>query len=170
MSHAREFEAVLRETQSVVRAYIAGMGVALDRVDDLAQETYLEYYKGMERRPSGTEPIQWLKGIARNLCLNHFRKSKRAAERHLEAVAVLLERTPSAVERGGAPERLGDCLERLEGRSRELVELRYEASLPSDAIGAKLGMTSLAVRTALVRIRTALRDCLERGAAEGAAS
>ena len=72
-----DFEAVLRETQSVIRAYIAGMGVSLDTVDDLAQEVYLEFYKTGDRRPDGLESIRCLKGIAKNLCLNHFRRSKR---------------------------------------------------------------------------------------------
>src|SRR5579859_6100417 len=98
MGDSVRFEAILRETQSVIRAYIAGMGVPLDSIDDLAQEVYLEFYKGAERRPEDVEPIRWLKGIAKNLCLNYFRKSKRKAEQHLEAVAVLLERLACPLE------------------------------------------------------------------------
>ena len=72
MDEALDFESVLRDTQSVLRAYIAGMGVPLDVVDDLAQDVYLEYYRGRNRRPLDVEPIRWLKGIAKNLCLNYY--------------------------------------------------------------------------------------------------
>ncbi len=170
MNDTRKFEAVLRETQSVLRAYIAGMGVPLDTVDDIAQEVYLEYYKGSGRQPGDVEPIRWLKGIARNLCMNYFRRSKRKAEQHLEAVAALLERIPSAIESTREPASLDGCLEKLAGRSRQMVALRYESGLSSDAIGRQVGLTGEAVRIALLRIRAALRDCLERRPAEGSAS
>jgi len=167
MSDAPDFESVLRETQSVLRAYIAGMGVPLDVVDDLAQDVYLEYYRGRERQPPDVEPVRWLKGIARNLCLNHFRRSKRRAEQHLEAVAELLERVSSPLESVPEPGGLDRCLDQLPGRSREMIASRYRDGKTSEAIGRSLGLTSEAVRITLLRIRAALRDCLERRLAPG---
>ncbi len=170
MGDSGDFESVLRETQSVIRAYIAGMGVPLDTIDDLAQEVYLEFYKGAERKPADVEPVRWLKGIAKNLCLNYFRKSKRKAEQHLEAVAVLLERLTCPLEDVGDPESLDRCLEQLPPRSRELIALRYEENLESAAIGRRLKLSPEAVRITLLRIRTVLRDCLGRRLArEGSA-
>jgi RNA polymerase sigma-70 factor, ECF subfamily len=167
MDEALDFESVLRDTQSVLRAYIAGMGVPLDVVDDLAQDVYLEYYRGRNRRPVDVEPIRWLKGIAKNLCLNYFRRSKRRAEQHLEAVAALLERVSSPLESLHEPAQLDGCLERLPGRSREMIHARYRDGKSSEAIGRSLGMTPEAVRIGLLRIRTSLRDCLERRIAPG---
>jgi RNA polymerase sigma-70 factor (ECF subfamily) len=166
MGNQAEFETVLRETQSVIRAYIAGMGVPLDTTDDLAQEVYLEYYKAGGRRPGDVEPIRWLKGIARNLCLNYFRKNKRKAEQHLEAVAVLLERLSCPIDDVREPEVLDGCLEKLPSRSRELIALRYEAGMESAAIGKRLGLSPEAVRITLLRIRNVLRDCLGRRIAQ----
>jgi len=154
MDEAQEFEAVLRETQSVLRAYIAGMGVPLDVVDDLAQDVYLEYYR-------------WLKGIAKNLCLNYFRRSKRSAAQQHEAMAALLERVSSTLESLHEPVPLDGCLERLPERSREMINARYRDGKSSEAIGRSLGMTPEAVRIGLLRIRAALRDCLERRVAPG---
>jgi RNA polymerase sigma-70 factor (ECF subfamily) len=160
------FEAILRETQGVIRAYIAGMGVPLDTIDDIAQEVYLEFYKGRDRRPGDVEPIRWLKGIARNLCLNYFRKNKRKAEQHLEAVAVLLERLSCPIDNVREPEVLDGCLEKLPSRSRELIALRYEEGMESAAIGRRLGLSPEAVRITLLRIRNVLRDCLGRRIAQ----
>jgi RNA polymerase sigma-70 factor (ECF subfamily) len=162
MGDSVEFERILRETQSVIRAYIAGMGVPLDSIDDLAQEVYLEFYKGSGRRPADVLPIRWLKGIAKNLCLNYFRKSKRKADQHLEALAVLLERLECPLEDLPGAETLDLCLEKLPPRSRELVALRYEENLESAAIGLRLGLSPEAVRITLLRIRSVLRDCLGR--------
>jgi RNA polymerase sigma-70 factor (ECF subfamily) len=165
MGDIGEFEKVLRETQSVVRAYIAGMGTPLDLVDDLAQDVYMEYYRGTARRPAEVEPIRWLKGIAKNLCMNHFRKSKRAAALHQEAMAELLEREDVDRE-PPLPGALDACLEKLPGRSREMIGLRYREGMESAAIGEAVGLSSSAVRIALLRIRSALRECLDRRPAE----
>jgi RNA polymerase sigma-70 factor (ECF subfamily) len=162
MENQAEFESVLRETQSVIRAYIAGMGVPLDTIDDLAQEVYLEFYKSGGRRPGDVEPIRWLKGIARNLCLNYFRRNKRKAEQQMEAVAVLLEKLSCSLDQVREPEMLDGCLEKLPGRSRELIALRYEEGMESAAIGKRLGISPEAVRITLLRIRSVLRDCLGR--------
>lgn len=166
MSTRSDFETVLRETQSVVRAYIAGMGIPLDTVDDLAQEVYLEFYKGLDRIPADVEPIRWLKGIAKNLCLNHFRKSKRKAEQHQEAIAVLLERVNCPIENVSRPEMLDGCLDKLPDRSREMILLRYEEGMESPDIGKRLGLSPEAVRITLLRIRTVLRECLGRRLAQ----
>lgn len=166
MGDSADFESILRETQSVIRAYIAGMGVPLDGIDDIAQEVYLEFYKGRDRRPADVEPVRWLKGIAKNLCLNFFRKSKRKAEQHLEAVAVLLERLDCPLEEVREADRLDGCLEKLPPRSRELIALRYEENLESAAIGKRLKLSPEAVRITLLRIRTVLRECLGRRLAQ----
>jgi RNA polymerase sigma-70 factor (ECF subfamily) len=170
MTTDAEFEAILHETQSVIRAYIAGMGVRLDTVDDIAQEVYLEFHRGRDRRPKDVEPIRWLKGIARNLCMNHFRESKRRSEQHLEAVAALLERLPCPFEDVGFPDPLEGCLDALPGRSRELVALRYGEGMESSRIGERLGMSAEAVRVTLLRIRSVLRECLERRLGEEGSS
>jgi RNA polymerase sigma-70 factor (ECF subfamily) len=160
------FEAILRETQGVIRAYIAGMGVPLDTIDDIAQEVYLEFYKGRDRRPGDVEPIRWLKGIAKNLSMNYFRKSKRKAEQHLEAVAVLLERIDCPTETLREVGSLDGCLDKLPPRSREMIALRYEENLESAEIGKRLKLSPEAVRITLLRIRTVLRECLGRRMAE----
>lgn len=169
MSASGEFERILNETQSVIRAYIAGMGVPLDTVDDLAQEVYVEFYKGRDRRPADVEPIRWLKGIAKNLSLNYFRKSRREAEQKMEAVAELLERIPEPLKAVENPAQLDGCLEKLPGRSRQMVALRYVDGLESSDIGEQVGLSAEAVRIALLRIRGVLRECLERGLAREAA-
>ena len=94
-----DFDVVLRETQSHVRAYIAGMGVPRHDVDDIAQDVYVELYRFSDRIPPDVPPKQWLKGIARNLCLNYFRRTSRRQRLHREALLQIFldaERTSDA--------------------------------------------------------------------------
>jgi RNA polymerase sigma-70 factor (ECF subfamily) len=60
---------------------------------------------------------------------------------------------------------LRGCLGQLEGRARELCELRYVRDLKPAAIAQSVGMTANSVAKALQRIREQLRACVERKSA-----
>ncbi len=58
---------------------------------------------------------------------------------------------------------LRDCLTRIEGRARELCELRYVSRiLKPAAIAEQVGMTANSVAKTLQRIRDQLRECIDR--------
>ncbi|MCZ7645696.1 MAG: sigma-70 family RNA polymerase sigma factor [Planctomycetota bacterium] len=159
---------ILEATQSHLRAYIAGLGANPSDVDDLAQDVYLELYRDMDRMPEGLEPIRWLKGIARNLCLSRFRReSRRRDARLLE----LMDRTagrfedPVALEEAVA--KLRECLARLNERQRELITLRYAEGLGSSALAERFALSVEAVRVTLFRLRGRLKDCITQGLGRG---
>ena len=168
-----DFDVVVHETQSHLRAYIAGMGVPRHDVDDLAQDVYVELYRCMDRIPPDATVKQWLKGIARNLCLNYFRRTSRRGRLHREALAEMLadltyEPKTNWFE-GAVETALEKCFEKLPKESRKMVKLRYQDELPSQTIAEQIGSTSEAIRVALFRIRGALKDCIAaRMAGEGA--
>lgn len=160
----QRFEQILRDTHLQVRAYISGLGVSLHDVDDVAQEVYLELYADIKRMPAGIKPIRWLKGIARNLCLNHFRKEKRAANQQLEALAELLHRTTASLDAfqsgDGILDVLNACIGKLSAKNRKLIALFYEKGNNSRTIGQMWDVRSDAIRATLVRIRSVLKDCI----------
>jgi RNA polymerase sigma-70 factor (ECF subfamily) len=161
---ALDFDAILQETQAHLRAYIAGMGVPRHDVDDLAQDVYVELYRCQDRIPKEVTVRQWLKGIARNLCLNYFRRTTRRGRLHREALAEMLvdltyEPKPHWFD-GAVQSALQKCFERLPKESRKMVKLRYEEELPSQTIAERLCSTAEAIRVALFRIRGALKECI----------
>lgn len=164
-----DFNAILRDTQVQIRAYIAGMGVAPHEVDDLAQEVYLQLYLQPERLPADVAPVRWLKGIARNLCLNHFRKTSRRGRLHREALAELLSRcdqSKTSSDNGAVlRDALDGCIQKLPNKSRRLLELKYKQELTCDAVAETMESTGQAIRVALFRARAALRDCINRSLA-----
>ncbi|MFW6151933.1 MAG: sigma-70 family RNA polymerase sigma factor [Verrucomicrobiota bacterium] len=165
-----KFEQILSESQHMVRAYIAGLGVSSDEVDDIAQEVYVAFYKGMHKMPEDTIPIRWLKGIARNLCMNHFRKTKRKQARRYEAIAELLSEAETSGEPSlfaGAFESLKVCLQKLSESSRKLISLKYEKNLNAQEISRVVDMKAGAVRMAMLRIRESLRECIQDNMSRG---
>jgi RNA polymerase sigma-70 factor (ECF subfamily) len=161
-----DFETILRETQPRLRAYIAGMGIASHEVDDVAQDVYLELYRGLDRVPVGVAPERWLKGIARNLCLNHIRRNARRGRMHREAITEILAQTQWKGDEPGMHDLVQQALERcytkLPDQSRRMLVMRYESDLPSADIATAFESTTEAIRVALYRIRAKLKDCISR--------
>ena len=164
-----DFDAIVRDTQAHIRAYIAGLGVPRHDVDDIAQDVYVELYRFANRLPANIPPKQWLKGIARNLCMNYFRRTSRRQRLQREALVEIFLRaerkeSPSLSE-GPVRLALDGCCEKLSAESQRLLALRYELELPSHQIAERLQSTAEAVRIALFRIRTALKACIGKSLA-----
>jgi RNA polymerase sigma-70 factor, ECF subfamily len=165
-SEPLDFQTILWRTQSHVRAFIAGMGASAHEVDDIAQDVFLELYRNFDKLPADVAPEAWLKGIARNVCLSHFRRSARRARLHRAALAELLMETQSRIERpmaeGAVGSALQQCVERLAPGQRQLLELRYQHELTSEVIAERVKSTAVAVRMTLSRVRAALKECVSR--------
>jgi RNA polymerase sigma-70 factor (ECF subfamily) len=161
-----DFDAILRNTHHRIRAYIAGMGVAAHEVDDIAQDVYLEFYRHLDKVPDDVAPQRWLKGIARNVCLNHIRRTARRGRLEREALAEILAETETETHRhateGTLALALEECRRKLPEESRRLLELRYRDDLSAAAIGLALEKTAEAIRVMLFRIRAALKSCVAR--------
>jgi RNA polymerase sigma-70 factor (ECF subfamily) len=169
-----DFDAVVHETQAHIRAYIAGLGVPRHDVDDIAQDVYVELYRFSDRIPPEIPPKQWLKGIARNLCMNYFRRTSRRQRLQREALIEIFlqaEREQTTVlSEGPVRQALDGCCEKLSPESQRLLALRYGEELPSHQIAERVHSTAEAVRIALFRIRTALKACIGKSLAlEGGA-
>ncbi|MFT5524839.1 MAG: RNA polymerase sigma-70 factor (ECF subfamily) [Pirellulaceae bacterium] len=161
-----DFDGILRSTQRRIRAYIAGMGIAAYEVDDVAQDVYVEFYKNIRKVPDDVEPERWLKGIARNICLNYIRKNARRGRLHREAITSLLaaaeESQSSQLHGGPIHTALDNCFEKLPEKNKQLLQMKYEKDLPSETIAAQLQKTAEAIRVSLHRIRANLRECIRR--------
>jgi RNA polymerase sigma-70 factor (ECF subfamily) len=57
---------------------------------------------------------------------------------------------------------LEGCIDRVQGRPRKLLEMRYVRELTPSAIATMTGMNANAVSVMLHRARRMLRECIER--------
>jgi len=171
-SQPLDYDDIVRDTSPNIRAYIAGMGVPRHDVDDVAQDVYVELYRFFDRMPAEVQPRQWLKGIARNLCLNYFRRNSRRSRLQREALVEIFLRAEqegeASLNEGPVRHALDGCYEKLPQQSRKMLALKYEQELPSATIAEKMKSTAEAIRVALFRIRASLKDCIANTlAAEG---
>lgn len=136
--------------------------------DDLVQDALLAgLHKGIDRRDHG-DAAAWLRGAVRNLWRMQQRtQRRRPAHVTLDASA---EVAAAALARHGGRDGSGDewvaalrrCLEGLDGRARQAIELRYADRLSRAAMGDALAMGEEGVKTLLRRTREILFACVQR--------
>jgi RNA polymerase sigma factor (sigma-70 family) len=135
-------------------AYRIGDGPDAEDVTSEVFERALRYRGSYD--PSRGEPLAWLIGIARRSIADaSFKPRVESNERPDPGSTEDLE--------GEALERLtvAAAVEGLDGRSRDLLALRYGADLSARQIGEILGLKTNAVEVALHRTLERLRPALE---------
>lgn len=158
-----DFKDILTKNQSQIRAYIAGIGVPFGDVDDIAQEVFLEFYHNQDKLPQDTEPIRWLKGIARNKSYRFFRNAKYAHAKKYEYIAEQLSYAQPVISDESETEAtlaLRSCMEDVSEENRQIINLTYTDNLTSQQVAESLQMNSDAIRARLFRLRKTLKDCV----------
>jgi len=172
------FSQLVRMHQAVVRVYLSAHVRTAEAADDLAQEVFLRAFRRLDafQLPETGSIRPWLMGIARNLLLEHMRAPGRLEmlrTADLEALDGRLEpetspRDPVEVER--RMEALQSCVEKLPLASFTLVSRHYFERRTLASLAAEERKQEGALRMRLMRIREALRGCIERRLEGGAVS
>lgn len=165
-----QFTRLWTQAHPAVAGYISAVVADPHAADDVLQEVALTLLRKFAEYDPTRPFVAFAMGVAKNAILSERRDRARALSRLRPATVesleqVWLEVLPTADARRGA---LTECLRSVAGRSRELVVLRYEEAIEPQEIATRLGMTSVAVRVALSRIRTSLQTCIEKRLARNA--
>ena len=153
--------------QPVVSAFVSSVVRDFSARDDVLQEVAIAVMESFHRYDPQRPFVGWAIGIAQNQVRLHLRRIHRDRlvfddDVLLQLAVAFEEMSPEQSQSLGF---LRGCLDQLEGRARELCELRYGRDLKPAAIAESLGMSGNTVAKALQRIRDQLRACVERKAA-----
>lgn len=158
----RELAGLWVRSQSVISAYITANVVDAHHAEDLVQEVaqvVAEKFSEFDRTRSFTS---WAMGIARNRLLKYYRSHARdrivLSETALNRLGEGLERIEHEAE--DRREALRVCLERIQGRRRLVLEMRYGESAAIPEIAGRFDMSATAVSVMLHRIRSVLHNCI----------
>ncbi|MAS95769.1 MAG: RNA polymerase subunit sigma-70 [Verrucomicrobiales bacterium] len=159
-----EFIELLTGVQNAVFAYIVSLCHDHSKAQDILQETNLTLWRKAEDFEPGTNFSAWACRTAYFHVLNHRRKASREQLVFDEDVFdYLAERQEERSE--GSEARLAalrKCVSKLPEKQKELVELRYRPGASVQKIAADQGKTEGAISQALLRIRQALQQCVEK--------
>lgn len=154
---------LVRSHQSGVWRYLRFLGADEALADDLTQETFVSIWKKPFVDHSQAATGSYLRTVARNLFLMSLRRRKRQPT--IERIDAADEVWRRYVGDGDADEwldALRDCVENLNGRARQAIDLCYQDGLSRAEIGRELELSEDGVKSLLRRTRELLRRCVEQ--------
>jgi len=172
LDRSERFTRLWVTAQPAIATYVRAMVPDAALAEDLVQETAVTaLHRFDDFRPEG-DFRAWAVGIARNKVLHSRRSYARSpvcfepdlAERISDRVA------EKADELHAERLLLRECIDRVEGRGREVLRLRYSDDLKPGSIAERLAMTANNVRVMLSRLRRALERCVHERLSAGEAT
>jgi RNA polymerase sigma-70 factor (ECF subfamily) len=175
LADQRAFAELYRLTSShlfsVALRIVRERGIA----EELLQEAYVNvWHHAGSYAAERALPTTWLTAIVRNRCLDHVRK------RGLDTVSMTREADDDAPElalpdtgpgpaemllAGADAHAIRDCVERLEGGSRQAIALAFFQGLSHSELAQHLAQPLGTVKSWIRRGLERLKDCLERASA-----
>src|SRR5262245_6615315 len=165
----RAFEVLYRRYIRRITAYVLGMVKDHGRAEDVTQEVFVSALRRMRQteRPIAFKP--WVYEIAKNACIDAFRRSRRAEEVSYDAedglapndYGKLVGSGPSPDEAISAKEDLAHLQGAFGGLSdmhHEILVMRELEGLSYRDIGDQLGLSRPAVESTLFRARKRLTE------------
>jgi RNA polymerase sigma-70 factor (ECF subfamily) len=160
----RELARLWVQSQSAVSAYITANVFDMHHADDLVQEVAQAAAEKFASYDRGRSFTSWVLGIARHRLLKYYRSRSRdrliLSEAALDRLANAMQRVEHEAE--DRREALRVCLERIEGRRRAVLDMRYSESAGIGEIAQRFDMSASGVSVMLFRIRAALMNCIRQ--------
>jgi RNA polymerase sigma-70 factor (ECF subfamily) len=161
-----EFLQLVSQHQVALYGYIFALVQDANDADDVMQRTLLTLWRRFDDFEPGTHFIRWAQKTAKFEVLNFARAQRRSrlvfSEEIIASLADQAEASLDPSTDDLQREALGDCISRLNGKDRELIQLCYEGDQKVKVVAKMLGRTSQSICNSLKRIRTALYNCIEQ--------
>ncbi len=165
----RAFELLYQRYQRRIHAYVFGMVKDHGRAEDVTQEVFVSALRRMRETEQPLAFKPWLYQIAKNSCIDAFRRSKRAEEVSYDADdalapgdhSKLIGSGPSPDAAVAAKQDLDNLCGAFGGLSEthhEILVLRELEGLSYQQIGQRMGMSRPAVESTLFRARRRLTE------------
>ena len=165
----RAFEKLYERYQRRIAAYVYGMVNDYGRAEDITQEVFISALRRMREteRPIAFKP--WIYEIAKNACIDQFRRSRRAEEVSIDADEGLgagdtaklhsVDCTPdAAVDTKQTLDNLCGAFGGLSETHHEILVLRELEGLSYREIGERMGLSRPSVESTLFRARRRLTE------------
>ncbi len=165
----RAFEVLYARYQRRIHVYVLGMVKDHGRAEDVTQEVFVSALRRMRQTDQALAFKPWLYQIAKNGCIDAFRRSKRAEEVSYDADEALAPADHSKlVGTGPSPDAAVAAKQELESlcgafgglseTHHEILVLRELEGLSYQQIGQRMGMSRAAVESTLFRARRRLSE------------
>lgn len=150
--------------QPAVNAFVSSGVRDIHGAEEVLQEIAATVVHKFQEYDSSRPFNAWVLGIARLKVLEFLRK--RSNDRHVfnsDTLSLLAEAHQQTISTyTPRKQALGECLNELKGKNRQIIEMRYLRDIKPMQIADRMGMSRNAVFILLHRMRIALAKCIER--------
>ena len=129
--------------------------------EDITQETFIRFFESKDYHSIGKE-MAYLYTIARNLCIDYFRKQKEELIEDLPAKIQEMPDSSDKVESIVDQLSIEQALDHLTDDEREAVVLRFSGELSVEDIAKSMDISRFAVRRRISSALEKLRKEMER--------
>jgi len=130
------------------KVFMLAYSILRDREDamDIVQETFLRFYRKADLYREGNSFQGWLLRIAKNLCIDHYRKNTRRrreleSPKSLDDLDIPASPDPTVSGAGEMREVTARCIDRLAGRQRLVFVLRHVDELQFNEISETMNIS-----------------------------
>src|ERR1051325_11414045 len=155
------FERALRPHLPMLFAYSRAIVGDFHVAEDVVQETAQIAYRKLNFLIPEADFAGWLKAIARRQALAARRKLTKTSLIADDVIEKVYQ-DPSPSSAGRRREALTECIDSLEGRAAQAVKGHYFDGVKLSDLADRMGMTSVAMRQLLHRVRVLLLECVRR--------
>lgn len=149
-----------RHQDSIYRFVVRFLGNTSE-AEDISQETFIRFFHAADRYRPEAALRTYLLRIAKNLCIDHFRKKR--PEPMKELPEKYTTRTPLAImEQAQSIKRLMEAVNDLPENQRMAILLRHDHDLCYKEISETMNLSIGAVESLLVRARRTLRKTFDK--------
>ncbi len=163
MTQGLDVESLVRAHQADIWRYLRALGCNAHEAEDFAQETFLEVLKKPFEQRNAASTAAYLRLVAKHRLLMERRKQGR--EKELADIDGTDIRWAEFAGDDGAESRidaLKSCMQCLEPRERQALEMRYKDGAPREQIAKVLNLSDGGAKNLMERARDKLKQCVER--------
>ncbi|MGB3546044.1 MAG: RNA polymerase sigma factor [Saprospiraceae bacterium] len=131
-----------------------------DEATDVLHECFLKIYRKIGKYQSGTSLLAWMRRIAVNTAIDHYRRNTRRRTEDLETAYQVCSSDPDAISQYSETEIL-KAVQALSPTYRAVFNLYVIEGFSHREIGEKLGITESTSRSNLVKARGKLQQFLK---------
>jgi RNA polymerase sigma-70 factor (ECF subfamily) len=165
------FALILERYQRPIFNFIYRFYGSYELSEELTQETFLRCYQFLKSYDPGRKFSTWLYTVAKNLCIDHLKKQRKAREISLDQSLPALERHEAIRSAEADPQvacirsqedaRLLEALGKLEPTRRVVLILYYFQGLSYQEIGEALSVPVSTVKIRIFRAKKALLEIMK---------
>jgi RNA polymerase sigma-70 factor, ECF subfamily len=152
------------KAQTRVYAYVRSQISQKADAEDLLQETAVTLWEKFDSFTPDTNFLAWAYEVARFKVQSYYQKRTRQQRLFTEAFGDLIARRMAGMneELTSLDSLLAECMKRLQGADREVVERCYAVGATVAAVAGQLGRPVGTIKNVLKRSRRSLYECVLR--------